>query len=400
MPVSEHDLRDLLRDRSTAVPTPPDLAHRVQERVRRRRRLEAGAGIGVLVIALVATGLVVVPRRDAAPPASTAPTHRTTQVIGSTLVVTTEGPTRIDGEAPFDVRLEVTNTGSSTWTGMAGVGLVTGGEVPGFIGENPLVVGADGDAHGGPAQGPAATQGPAALTDRSSAQQWYGLSVPSVRLEPGQSGSWTMRMKRDPSATVLDPVLGWSPWLDPDGSDTPSLYGSLGDLAPVAVTPRASDRACDSVTITSASVGPLGPWQLTDVSRAVVGPDLRATWLALDVPDAPIPSVDARSGDARETTVMAAVSRYLNDTATPIPATGYASSGDVPQPTEQKPGTYIYYSAARMADVSYTGTCGPSGQAISGTWSAYARTTDGELDCRVVPPSGDIALDARRYCKL
>ena len=62
-------------------------------------------------------------------PVSTTPTHRATQTLGS-LVVTTEGPTRIDGEAPFDVRLEVTNTGSAPWVGMVGVGLVTGGAVP------------------------------------------------------------------------------------------------------------------------------------------------------------------------------------------------------------------------------------------------------------------------------
>ncbi|MFN8158731.1 MAG: hypothetical protein U0R68_15045 [Candidatus Nanopelagicales bacterium] len=400
MPVSEHDLRDLLRERSTAVPTTPDLAHRVQERVRRRRRLEAGAGIGALVIALVATGLVVVPRRDAAPPASTTPTHRVTQVLGSTLVVTTEGPTRIEGEAPFDVHLEVTNTGSSTWNGMAGVGLVTGGEVPGFIGENALVVPAEKNSGRGPFDGPASTQGPAAVTDRSSAQQWYGLTVPSqVRLEPGQSGSWTMRMKRDPSATVLDPVLGWSPWLDPDGSAMPSLYGSLGALVPVTVTPRASNLACDTVTVTSASVRPAGPWQLTEASRAVVGPDLAATWLPLDVTDAPVVGVVA-TGDARQTTVMAAVSAHLNDTATPVPATGYASGGNPMDAREPVPGTYVWFAGARMAEITFKGTCGPSGQPISGTWTAYYRTMEGLLDCSVVPPAGSLALDAKRFCKL
>ncbi len=396
MPVSENELRDLLRERSASVPTTPELAHRVQDRVRRRRRLEAGAGIVSLVLVLVAAGLVVIPRREAASPASQVPTHRTTQVLGGTLVVTTEGPTEISGEQPFDVRLEIANTGSSTWSGRAAVGVVTGGTVPGVVGENPLVGPVDGLDQG--AEGPAATQGPAGIADPSNASQWYGLAVPSLSLAPGQDRTWTFRMKRYAGATVMTPVLGWLPWVDPGGAVAHVVYGDPAKAASIAVTPTPSNRACDTVTVTSATVGPPGPWRVTDASRAVVGPDLAATWVPLEVPDAPGTTVDA-TGDARGSTVMAAISAYLNDSQTPIPATGYGSDGDVPRPTEQVPGTYVHFSGVRLADVAFTATCGPSGEQITGTWSAFYRRTSGELDCSVVPPTDSLAAAARRFCQ-
>lgn len=393
MPVSENTLRDLLHERSTAVPPTPDLADRVQVRVRRRRRLEAGTGIAALVMVLLAAGLVFVPRHDATPPVS-APTHRSTQMMESTLRVTTEGPTRIEGEVPVDATLEITNTGSTTWRGVAGVGLASPGEVPGYVGLNQLL------ASAGDVGDPMITQGPDAVADRSSAQEFAGQSVGTVVLAPGEHRSWTVRVKRNASSSVLGPVYGWIPYVDRDSTSDETVLGSLDRATRIVVTPLASDRACDTVTVTSAKVGPAGPWTLVEARRAVVGTDLAATWLPLDVPDAPITRADVALGDARETTVMLAVSAYLAGTATPVPATGYPSGDNPADAREPVPGTYIWFAGSRLVDVSFTGTCGPSGQEISGTWTAYYRTMEGLLDCSVVPSAGTLAVDAKRFCKL
>ncbi len=393
MPVTENSLRDLLRERSAQVPATPELAQRVQHRVRRRRRLEAGAGIAALVMVLVAAGLVVIPRHDATPPVS-APTHRSTQTMESTLIVTTEGPTRIEGETSVEATLEITNTGPTAWHGSAGVGLAFPGEVPGYVGPNQLL------ASAGDVGYPMITQGPDALADRSNAQQFAGQSVGSVVLAPGEHRSWTVRVKRYASSSVLGPVYGWLPYVDRDSTSDETVLGSLDQAARIEVTPRASDLACDTVTVTSAQVGPPRPWTLVEASRAVVGTDLAATWLPLDVPDAPTTRVDVALGDARETTIMAAVSAYLADTATPVPATGYPSGGNPADAREPVPGTYVWYAGSSLVDVAFTGTCGPSGQQISGTWTAYYRTTEGLLDCSVVPKAGTLAVDAKRFCKL
>jgi hypothetical protein len=389
MPVSEHDLRELLRERSDAVPVSAGLAQRVQLRVRRRRRFEAGGAAAALVLVLLATGLVALPRHEAVGPAST--THRSTQVLGGSLVVTTEGPTRIEDETPFDLTLEVVNTSTTPWTGTLAVGLVLDGEVPGMLGGNGVLTSA------GDVGFPFGTQGPSAVSDTSDAQEFDGLAVDRVTLQPGEDRVWTMPAKRWPGGSVLGPVLGWIPYADDASRTDEFLMGGLAAAAPVSVVPVASNRACDTVSITSASVGNPGSWQITDADTAVVGDDLTARWTPVEVSDAPVTTVES-DGDARDATVMAAVSAYLNDGPTPVPATGYGPEQYALETTEGAPGRYVSFSGTRMVEVSFTGVCGPSGNAISGVWNAYYRSGGGLLLCGRAPEPGSMAAVAQRYC--
>ena len=62
MTISEQDLRELLRERSDVVPSSPDRADAVKQRVRRQRRLEAAAVSAGLMAAIVAVAAVAIPR--------------------------------------------------------------------------------------------------------------------------------------------------------------------------------------------------------------------------------------------------------------------------------------------------------------------------------------------------
>lgn len=397
MPVTENSLRDLLRERSAHVPPTPELAQRVQHRVRRRRRLEASGIAAALALVLVGTGLVALPHRDAAGPSSTprptpttsAATTRTTQVLGLTLVVTTEGPTRIDGSAPFDVEVQVSNTAATTWRGDIGVGVLTDAAVPGMY-RDPLIRGAE----------PLAVRGPAAVRDETSPQQLQGAVRRDVELRPGEVFSQAFSLARLPHQSVRGQVLGWIPWTSRAGSETDPQMGDPAQAVPLVVTPQDADLACSTVTVTSTSVGRPGEWQITSVATGVIAPPGgSARWAPSTVPAGAGTTVDAGATpvtDYRDSTVVAAIRAHLADIGDRTPL--YVASEPVNVELSQTPGTYVKYSAAQLVPVQFEGTCGPSGQAISGVWKAYGETRTGTLECGIAPTSDGPDAKALEFC--
>ena len=51
------------------------------------------------------------------------------------------------------------------------------------------------------------------------------------------------------------------------------------------------------------------------------------------------------------------------------------------RPATLEPGRYVSYSGTRLVPITFAGTCGPSGEPITGTWTAYNDRTTGLLDC-------------------
>jgi hypothetical protein len=102
--------------------------------------------------------------------------------------------------------------------------------------------------------------------------------------------------------------------------------------------------------------------------------------------------ISTQGSDVRSTTVA----RALAD-AGAGEATGFGAA--LPeQPGTLPPGSYVAYSAVRTVDISFAGTCSPSGEAITGTWTTYADTTEDVLDCADRPAPGTAAARAAVYC--
>ena len=93
MTISEQDLRELLRERSDVVPSSPDRADAVKQRVRRQRRLEAAAVSAGLMAAIVAVAAVAIPRVGDTSPTPVPPATST--------ATPTPGP-QVTGTATYD----------------------------------------------------------------------------------------------------------------------------------------------------------------------------------------------------------------------------------------------------------------------------------------------------------
>lgn len=381
MPVSEHDLRELLRERSDVVPVSAGLAQRVQLGVRRRRRFEAGGVAAALVLVLVATGLVALPRRGSDAPVNPVPTV-THDVTINGLQARTTGPRDVTGTDPFDVSITVTNPGPAAWTGTVGIGVATTAPVPTWF---------DGGVFELVQPDFTATTNLGGTVTASNLQFQGFAPRPTIKVAPGETRTWTYRAQRDATYTVVAPVLGWVAYADPDGSDADAT-GDLGTYPALAVSPTASTLACGAVTVTSFRQGRRGSWEVSSAYHALVGADRTPTWTALrDVNGRSQDVVTSAGGDVRVTTVVAALQAQEAGTSV------YPS--DPALPSQLAPGEYIVFAGEQMVPVTFVGTCHPSGSTITGTWTSIGPTGEGILDCTVTPIAGSMAAAVKQYCR-
>jgi hypothetical protein len=400
MPMTEDELRAALRSRTDSVPATPGLADRAERQGRRQQTGTRAAGAVALVAVMAVAAATVLPRITAqtpVPPASPSPSASATgdqagdvvttaEVAG--LATTTTGPRSIDGTQPFEVVLTVENRSGSAWTGTLGVGLVATTAVPGYF--DGAIAGLDGGEDMEKASNFAAT-----LPDD---RQFQGVSFQDsadagpVTIPAGATRTWTVGLARDPGTAVLGPVSGWVAYghrTSDAGSPVALPAGS-----PITVTPAASNLPCATVTGLTYTVGQPTRWALDYAATAVVGSGGQASWTEVPAVDSGIGSgvSSTQEGDVRPTTVIAALAD-----AGAGEGTGYGGTRP-DQPASLPPGSYVAYSAVRGIEVSFAGTCGPSGEPISGVWTTYADTADGLLDCATVPEPGTAAARATAYC--
>ncbi|MGD9954432.1 MAG: hypothetical protein AB7O74_05115 [Candidatus Nanopelagicales bacterium] len=392
MPLTENELRDLLHQRSAGAPATPDRVGAVRARVAKQRRRELAAVSGALALVVAAGALWVLPRTTATPvppatssptPAPTADEFTTVSEVGGLLTAVT-GPFSISGTTPFDLTLKVTNDGDSEWTGMVAAGVVSDAEVPGLY-EGGLVAAVD------PVDGYPGGLG-VALPD--AVKQFTGIMpAASVTLAPGESRTWTMSAQRSATVPVTGTVLGWLPSVQRDG-DTSSATVPAGGRA-ITVTPAGSTLSCASVSIGSWHRGQVQPWTVDVAYTAVVGADGKATWEEIPgLGDQGTSVTTTQSGNVRSSTIMKA----LADQGA-AEASGFGA--DLPdRPATLDPGRYVAYSGTQLVPIDFAGTCGPSGEAISGTWTAYNDRTTGLLDCAATEAATltELGLKAKAYC--
>lgn len=372
MPLTENELRDLLRERSAAAPTSPDRVGAVRTRVARQRRRELAVVSGALALVVAAGALWALPGQSATPvpPASPSPSvpggefTTTAMIDGITASVT--GPSVVDGVAPFDLTLRVDNPESgSVWRGRVAAGLLYDQLVPGYF-DGDVLTSTDGSG-----VNLGATL-PASVTTRA----FGGVQMPdTVVLAPGDTRVWTFSVARNPAVAVPSGIRGWLAYLVADGT---GIVPSSGRA--VTFTPSGSSLACAAVTGLTWQRGTPGAWGLESVSTATVGADGSARWVE-------VPGVDAAGGTTFTSTqtrnVQASTVIATLGAAGAAEASGYgAELPDMPSTLEA--GRYVAYAAVRMVAVTFAGTCGPSGEPISGTWTAYADRAAGVLDCDVV----------------
>ena len=399
MPVTEDDLRALLRERTTSVPATPDLARTVQDRVRRRHRQELAAAALAVVVVLVGAALVVLPRPSATPPAGPSPTPSPstgrTVVIGpqsiGDLDVTTEGPLTISGTTPFLLRITVHNTGARAWNGLVAIGLVHDAVFPGWFdgGLLTLTGGFDTWSDLGATLPDRAVVGGKPVTS-----VFDGVSLSARQtVAAGATRTWTFTAVRDTTTAVPGDVVGWVPSIDPVPSGA-LVFGDVSVASPVAVTPTASTLSCAVPTITSTSQGKPTDWQVSDAATAVVGTDRRARWTDVSGLDPQQMSLSSTAtGDVRDTMLA----RALADSGVGRPSGFGPEAAD--RPARMAPGRYVTYAGYTILPISFTATCAPSGAAIAGTWDSYDAVTTGLLDCATNPPQGSIGAEVQlRFC--
>ena len=70
------------------------------------------------------------------------------------------------------------------------------------------------------------------------------------------------------------------------------------------------------------------------------------------------------------------------------------------RPATLDPGRYVAYSGTQLVPITFAGSCGPSGEPISGTWTAYDDRTMGLLDCDTLGAGSltIIATQAKALC--
>lgn len=390
MPLTENELRDLLHQRSAGAPMPPDRVGAVRARVAKQRRRELVGVAAVLALVVGAGALWALPRTTATPvpPATSSPTPAPSADVVTTaseiggLATSVTGPSTITGTAPFDLVLKATNTGTQEWTGMVAAGVVVDAEVPGMY-EGGLITPTDA-VDGYP--------GGLGVTLPDPQKQFNGvMPEAAVTLAPGETKTWTMSVQRSASVPVTGTVLGWLPSVQPDGDTTSATVPSGG--TELAVTPAASNLTCASVSIVETGRGAVQPWTVDLAYTAVVGADGKPTWEEIaGLGDQGTSVTSTQSGNVRSSTIMKA----LGDQGA-AEASGFGA--ELPdRPATLDPGRYVAYSGTQLVAIDFGGTCGPSGEPISGTWTAYADRGTGLLDCSTTPPAGSLAAKAVALC--
>lgn len=393
MPLTENDLRALLRERSAAAPAGPDRVTAVRVRAAARRRRELALAAGALAVVVAAGAVWALPRSGTAPAPPASPSPTGSAAPGDTVVTTGDvagltatlsGPRAVTGTTPFTLELQVTNTGAQQWSGSIGAGAVVEASVPGLYEGGIINPTADVD--------PAAYGGIGATLAAPNLQLQGVVLTDVVTLAPGGTRRWTFDVQRDPAYPVDGAVLGWAPYANSDASDSEETAPTAG-LTALTFTPTASNLSCATVRIGTWSRGTPRPWTLDLAYTTVVGPDGRATWTEIaGLGDQGTSVTSTQAGEVRSSTVMRALDELGAATANGFGAT-------LPdRPSALDPGRYVAYSGTRLVPIDFTGTCDPSGQAISGRWVAYDRRTTGLLDCAVQPPAGTVAALATAYC--
>ena len=405
MPMTEDELRAALRSRTDSAPSTPGLADRAERQGRRQQTGARAAGAVALVAVMAVAAAAVLPRITAqtpVPPATSSPSPSESQPGQPTdgsryeatatidgLATTASGPQKVDGTGPFEVELTVENRSGSAWTGTVGVGVVATTAVPGWYDGAIFELAPDADLE------KAGNFGATLLEDD---RQFQGVmfqedaSALPITIPAGDSRTWKVALARNTGTAVLGPVTGWVAYAQKKGSGATPVAVDSG--YPVTVTPTTSDLPCATVSISSFDKGAPGPWGLDYAATTTVGSNGKATWTEIPGVDSGGGSnVDSTQGsDVRTTTVI----RALAD-AGAGEATGYGA-GLPDQPSSMAPGSYVAYSAVRTVQITFAGTCGPSGEPISGTWTTYADTTEAVLDCATVPEPGTAAAKATTYC--
>jgi hypothetical protein len=395
MPLTENELRDLLHERSAGAPASPDRVGAVRARVAKQRRREL-AGVAAAMAVVVGAGVLwALPRNTAAPipPSTSSPTPSVTEGPPVTtkgyglLNTTVTGPSAIDGTGTFDVTLEVANVTVEPWTGTLGIGVVVEPAVLGMF-EGGLVTVADSsDASGYTNLG---------MTMQDPAKQFDGvLLTDPVTLAPSEQRTFTITVQRNPSARVDGEVRGWFAYADQEGgTNDAAIQNELG--SPIVFSPAASTLPCDTVQITSWDNSGVEPWTVDLAYTAVVGADGKATWEEISgLGDQGTSVTSTQTSNVRHSTIMAA----LGNLGAADPS-GFGA--DLPdRPSTLDPGRYVAYSGTQLVRITFAGTCGPSGDPISGTWTAYSDRGTGLVDCDMfdtATPANTLAARAYAYC--
>jgi hypothetical protein len=405
MPMTEDELRAALRSRTDSAPATPGLAERAERAGRRQQTGARVAGAVALVAVMAVAAAAVLPRVTAqtpVPPATTSPSpsasesglptdgdryEATATIDGLTTVA--YGPKTVDGTGSFEVELTVENRSGSAWTGTVGIGVVATTAVPGWYDGAIFELAPDADLER------AGNFGATLLQDD---RQFQGVmfqddaSGRPITVGAGDSRTWKVALERNAGTAVLGPVTGWVAYVQKEGSGSTPVAVDSG--YPVTVTPTTSNLPCATVSIGSFDKGTPGPWGLDYAATTTVGANGKATWTEVPGVDSGGGSnVDSTQGsDVRTTTVI----RALAD-AGAGEATGYGA-GRPDQPSSMAPGSYVAYSAVRTVEITFAGSCGPSGEPISGTWTTYADTTEAVLDCSTEPAAGTAEAKAKAYC--
>jgi hypothetical protein len=397
MAVTGDELREILRDHTSAVTSPPHLAADVERRVRRQRRQTTAFATAGLAVVLVAAAGVVVPRmgNDAAPvtpvqsptpaPSAVATVSHTATIAG--MSVRTVGPAGIYSDTPFTVTVTVTNPTAKVWTGTVGVGL-----------SRTTPVANASDSFLSTVQGSSTAEDfGILLADGSTLLDGMDDSA-RITVAPGASVDVVRRGRRWLGGAAWGPNHGWVPWLTPLA--TP--FGPVGPLNPdpatyplVSVTPAQSNSPCAATTISTA-VATHGDWALTTAYTATSSsPGNRPRWTKVrGLPGAVSRSLSSVTpGEAELTPVVSGLAAYGI-----VPATAAGNLEEAPPTSLATAGDYVSFSGIRKLTVTFSGTCNPSGAALSGTFVTFDDETNAILDCSVVPPATSPGALAARYC--
>jgi hypothetical protein len=394
MPLTENELRDLLHERSASAPSAPDRVGAVRSRVAKQRRRELAGVAAVMAVVVGAGAFWALPRQTATPtpPATSSPTPSPSVSDGQPVITqgygllntTVTGPSAIDGTGPFEVTLQAANVTVEPWTGTIGIGVVVDAVVPGLYEGGLIGVTDSSDASGYTNLG---------MTMQDPGKQFDGVLITDpVTLAPSESRTFTFTLARNPSARADSAVRGWFAYADQDGgTNDDALQSDLG--SPIAVTPAESTLSCDTVQIGTWERGEVQPWTVDLAYTAVVGADGKATWEEIAGLGDQGTSVDStQSGDVRSSTVMTA----LGDLGAATPSGFGAELPD--RPATLDPGRYVAYSGTQLVPITFSGTCGPSGEPISGTWTAYNDRDTGLLDCTAPGTASALAAKAAALC--
>jgi hypothetical protein len=211
-------------------------------------------------------------------------------------------------------------------------------------------------------------------------------------LAPGASRVLSLALRREPLTAANGPNHGWVPWLHTDGSKDGERWPDVAAFPLVGFAPSGSSSPCATFKVSSATAGAAGAWVLTSAYTTTAGSDRVAHWTAVPgLPESIVPSV------AGTTVTPATVVAGLAANGIVAPAMAGNRYADQPARTEAA-GTWVSYAGIKPYDVTFTGTCAPSGSAEAGVFHNWSHDTQGILDCTVVPPPDSLGHLAAAHC--